>query len=282
LTGLTGILFGLPSPAVNPTQQSEDNSTTYLFTPRLKLADDRMLYARFASGYRAGGPNTTATLFQLPLTFRPDTTRNYEVGFKGGFLDQRVVVDASVYYIDWRNIQLQLQLPPANFTYFTNASSAKSQGIELSIETRPAEGLRLSGWIAWAEAQLKDAFPPVSVAVGNAGDRLPFIPKLSGNVAIDYERPIAGGFSLIAGGLVSYVGDRVGIFQPTAERQTYAGYARADLRIGTQFDRWTANIFVNNAADRRGVLGGGLGSINPQTFSIITPRTIGLTVARTF
>ena len=30
---------------------------TYLFTPQFKISPDTMIYARLASGYRAGGPN---------------------------------------------------------------------------------------------------------------------------------------------------------------------------------------------------------------------------------
>ena len=43
-----------------------------------------MAYARFASGYRAGGPNSNFDIFLgIPKAFEPDETKNYELGFKG-------------------------------------------------------------------------------------------------------------------------------------------------------------------------------------------------------
>jgi outer membrane receptor protein involved in Fe transport len=117
-----------------------------------------MFYARLASGYRNGGPNTTAILFNLPLRFEPDKTNNYEIGAKGSLLNDRLSYDASVYYIDWKNIQLQLNTPQGA-TYVANASRAKSQGIELSAQARPITRLQLSGWVAWNEAVLTQSFP---------------------------------------------------------------------------------------------------------------------------
>jgi len=82
-----------------------------LVTPRYKLTPDLMLYARLASGYRAGGPNATASVFGLPESYSPDKTQNYEIGAKGDVLNHLIEFDASAYYIDWRQIQLSLVDP---------------------------------------------------------------------------------------------------------------------------------------------------------------------------
>src|SRR5207247_5388319 len=115
---------------------------------------DLIVYARFASGYRPGGPNPTCTLLGFPCQYAPDKTSNYELGIKGNTAGHAFSFDASLYYIDWKNIQLNLLDPVSNFAYYANASRAKSQGVELWIESRPLTGLNIAAWIAWNDAVL--------------------------------------------------------------------------------------------------------------------------------
>ncbi len=70
-TGPFILLFdGLPSPVVNPEVVTKSNSFTYLVTPQFKVSPDFMVYARFASGYRSGGPNPTCLVLHVPLRVR--------------------------------------------------------------------------------------------------------------------------------------------------------------------------------------------------------------------
>ena len=71
------------------------------------------------------------------MSYAPDTTKDYDLGIKGDFLDHTVSVDASLYYIDWHDIQLGLVDPVTGFQYIGNGGTAKSQGIELSLQARP-------------------------------------------------------------------------------------------------------------------------------------------------
>jgi outer membrane receptor protein involved in Fe transport len=83
------------------------------------------------------------------------------------------------------------------------------------------------------------------------------------------------------GGAVSYVDHRVGIFTAAASPRVYLpGYAKADLHASVKYDSWTATLYVNNVADRRGVLNGGY--FPPFAFQLIQPRTVGLSLVKTF
>src|SRR5262249_806130 len=119
-----------PSPFIYPREDSKGNAFTYLVTPEFKVSSDLMLYARLASGYRPGGPNVATPA--APATYAGDKTENYEVGVKSDSLDHRLSLDASLYYVDWKDIQLQLRDPLTGATYFTNGSRAKSEGVEFS------------------------------------------------------------------------------------------------------------------------------------------------------
>ena len=261
------------------------NSFTYLLTPRFKVSPDLMVYARLASGYRPGGPNYVPAT-NLPASFSPDKTYNYELGLKGDFLDHRLSVDASVYYIDWKNLQLQLQQV---YSYDANGSAARSKGVELSLQSRPLTGLSINTWVDYDNAELTAAFPPASTAYGAPGDRLPNTPRFSAELSIQQDFPLFNEATGFIAANADYVGDRLGLFLscsatcPTPPaRERYASYTRTDIRGGAKFDSWTATLYVNNLADVRGITSGGAGYYNPWAFTVIQPRTIGLSVSKMF
>jgi iron complex outermembrane recepter protein len=279
--------FGSPSPVVNPEVITKDNSFTYLVTPRFKISPDLMVYARLASGYRPGGPNSESLIYGVPAEFKPDRTENYEIGVKGDVLDHVLSFDASLYYIDWKNIQLEVVEPTGSFE--SNGSGAKSQGLELSVESRPLQSLTIGAWVAFSDAVLTQNLPSNSANYGLSGNRLPNSSRFTGNLSLEEDFPLPSGIAGFFGGSLSYVGNQEGTFQPYSgapqpppPRQYYPPYAKTDLRSGLKYDSWTLNLYVNNLADKRGLLLGGLDATPPYGFQYITPRTLGVSVAKNF
>jgi outer membrane receptor protein involved in Fe transport len=270
-----------------PPDYTRENAFTYLFTPRFKITPDAMIYARFASGFRAGGSNPNpSAVAGVPAEYTPDKTLNYEVGAKADLFDHKLSVDASLYYIDWKDVQVALIKD--NLSYTANGTRAKSQGVELSVVSRPLDGLSLGAWVAFNDAKLTQDLPAssgangVSGGIGLSGDRLPFTSRLSANVSADQQFALTGKWNLVVGGAVSYIGDRIGSFTSHPARQYYPGYAQTDLRASVRDEEWSVNLFATNITNRRGELSGGLSYINQNAFQVIQPRTIGISVARSF
>jgi len=218
------------------------------------------------------------------MSFGPDKTQNYEVGLKGDFWDHLLTLDASVYYIKWKDMQINISDTASSESYATNLGQAKSQGAELSVDVRPAKGLTVSAWGSWDNAVLTQAFPADSSAVGAVGDRLPYSARFSGALTFKQEVALANDVLGFAAVTLSYVGKRQGEFSAGfgAGRQDYPAYTKADVRVGATYEAWSTNLYVNNVSDQRGLIAGGLGTLNPNAFTLIQPRTIGLSVARTF
>jgi outer membrane receptor protein involved in Fe transport len=275
----TTLALNRPSPALFDATRAKDSTFTYLLTPRFKVSDDLMVYARFASGYRPGVPNPPAT--GIPPQSKPDKTQNYELGLKSDFLDHRLSLDASVYYIDWQDIQLSVRDPIRGTVHFANGSGAKSEGVELSISSRPFTGFTASGWVAYNNAVLTEDIP-VGPLFGISGNRLPSSAKYSGNVSLQQEFPLFDRAKGYVGADWTYVGDRLSIFRATAIRQELPSYAQTDLRLGMRYDTWSGNLYVNNVTDKRGMINGGLGYLPPTAFVYTQPRTVGLMVSKTF
>lgn len=277
--------FGLGvSPVYRPEAGSQGSAFTYLFTPQFKLSSDLMVYARLASGYRPGGANANLGVPSQDELYRPDKTYNYELGVKGDFLDHKLSVDASLYYIDWKNLQITLLGPSPTFISYTgNASDAKSEGVEISGEAMPLQGLTIDGWLAYDDAVLTKAFPANSQDYGVPGNRLPYSSPFSANGSVEQDFSLWGGAKGFVGATASFVGNRKGTFYPAGSpRQTYPSYTKTDLRAGVVVNSWTANLFVNNVADVRGLTGGGLDNLPQYGFFIIQPRTIGLNIVKKF
>jgi iron complex outermembrane recepter protein len=281
ITGLVAEdLFGCPTASCYPTPAFtlKQHAFTYLVTPRFKISPDLMIYSRLASGYRIGGANPGVV--GVPFAYKPDTTEDYEIGAKGDVYEHKLSFDASLYYIDWKDIQLPLLQPPTNISYTGNGGAAKSEGLEVSIQAKPISSLTLSAWVAWSEAELTESVPSI---FANSGARLPNTPRVSGNFSLNEDFPIVANIVGFVGGMVSYVGNREDIFSTqSAQRQYLPAYAKTDLRTGIKYDTWTANFYVNNVADKRGVITGGIGNAIPTSFYLIQPRTIGLTVSKSF
>lgn len=281
----SGELIG-PTAVISSTSETE-RPTTYSFTGRYHFAPEQMLYGQIASGYRVGGAN-----FTYPpghASFDPDTTVNYELGFKSEWWDHRLVLNPAVYYIDWRKIQV-FQTTSSGLAYYTNGGTASSQGLELSLEALPVSGLHVTGNLAYDDARLTQNAPP-NTFYGLSGDPLPFAAKWTANIASDYSRPITSGVSLFGGFTVTYTGARLIDFSPvaTVPRLPLPAFTTVDLRFGVNMNHLRATLFVRNAGDTRGYLGGfnwTAGITNdpagPFEAALITPRTIGLSLSSDF
>ncbi|GEQ98310.1 hypothetical protein JCM17844_19470 [Iodidimonas gelatinilytica] len=151
-----------------------------------KVSDDHLFYFTAAEGFRVGGTNDAAinpTGVPVPEGFDPDSLWNYEIGWKGGFFDNRLVVNAAAFVILWDNIQVEGLDPSGAFPIITNAGEAEIDGIEFDVTIRPIAGLDLSFGGSWQDARITESQPlsdPLSPSfdpnAGLKGDQLPNVP----------------------------------------------------------------------------------------------------------
>ena len=266
---------------------SSDHSLTYLVSPSYNINERNMIYARVASGYRPGGPTNVgaATIAAgAPAAYKPDSLTNYEVGYKASFPEQRMTIDVSGFYINWKDIQL---LTVVNGFFVTgNGGTARSDGFEFAWTWEPVNRLKFSANGAYTDAQLTADVPLVG---GKSGDSLPDVPKLSGNVAADYDFPVTGDINGFAGGNVQYQGKRFMDFVPlpaTVTRTAMPGYTTLNLHTGVNRGGLTIAATVKNVTNTYGFTR--IYSLErdgydaPLAAAIIQPRTFGLSISQKF
>ncbi len=276
-----GALVGPPS---GFTTKSSDNPTTYLLNPSFKFSENLMAYARVASGFRPGGANVGVPPgLGAPLSFSPDKLVSYELGLKSTPLDKHMTVDVAAFYIDWS--QIQLTSFAGGFSFLGNGGKARSQGVEASWQFAPARGLVLSANATWTDAQLSADTPPG--LYGYKGDRLPWVPKWNVSLGMDYDFPLAAGWSGFVGGSYRFVGSRQTDFASVpGPRFDVPSYNGVDLRAGVNYADWTFKAYVKNLANNRGISSMGSETIDPHGSPFgavyVMPRTVGISASVSF
>ena len=181
--------------AGGPTDFSGSQSDRSLL-PKFALSQDLsatdMVYASASKGNRVGGANPSyasvpgcgADLAAMgvtdnPRTYGQDSLWSYELGYKARMLDQRLELAASLFRVDWKNIQQSVLLPTCEFNYTTNLGNARSQGGDLQLQFRATRHLLLSGSVAYTDAfYTKSSWATLAAsastdAIAASGDKLP-------------------------------------------------------------------------------------------------------------
>jgi iron complex outermembrane recepter protein len=280
----TGEFYPTPFYVVD---QSRDNSFTYLVTPQFRFSDTLMTYARVATGYQPGGPNPPAVPGLTLPSFNPSKTTNYELGVKSELLDRRLSLDAAVFYINWTQIQLLGVLPPLELAYLFNGSKAKSEGVEFATEWRPFENFKVGASAAYTEAELTgnagNGFQ------GTAGDGLPYTSKWTASLSFEERFRLSRSIEGFVGGTGAYVGQRWNQFSSTpGELQgILPSYSYGNVRTGIRTDGYTVTAYVKNFTNEHGILNSAQQTGSTATSglwytSFITPRTVGVSVSKSF
>jgi iron complex outermembrane receptor protein len=260
---------------------SDQDAFTYSADAKYKFNPEAIVYLRVASGFVPGGPNDALPRSPLPETFHSSTTTNYEAGIKGAAMDGRLNYDFDVFDVEWKDIQL---IAAINGLYgVTNGGAARSRGVEGAVSYVPTHGLSLSANGAYTDARLTQD-TPASVN-GNAGDRLPESPFFSSTLSASYEHPLSSAIVGFGGVDWHYTGDRRSEFVVGAPRQTLPSYSMVDLRAGVRVKAYELTLYVKNAGDARAiseVSAETVNGINAYSASVVTPRTIGLTLSGKF
>ncbi len=265
---------------------TSESPITYLLAATYKVTPTASLYLRAASGYRAGGTNSpvpdpaTGLLNQVP-NFKSDSLWNYELGYKADLPRGLGNVEVALFQIDWKDIQEIVFDKGAS--YEGNAGAARIRGLELSGLLRPAEG-----WTARAAASLQDPklLDDAPGLGGVAGNRLPQSAKVSANLNVRYDFESRNGPGFVAANF-GYTGDRTLGFQGAAGNAPYTlpAYKTVDVNAGLTVAGIDFGAYVRNLTDERGQLSGTLIFVpvgGPANIQLIRPRTIGVTVSKTF
>ncbi|MFC4312337.1 TonB-dependent receptor domain-containing protein [Steroidobacter flavus] len=250
------------------------------FVPKISVAyrpnSDHTIYALASKGFRFGNPNTVADLpgFDTPTSWDSDELWNYELGSHSVLMGGLLQVDASLFYIDWKDIQVRL-VRPDNLTYGTNAGTARSRGVELAAAFRPIDPLTFTTNVTYLDAELTETVTIASPPLLD-GTQLPGASEwqISNTLTYNFDTVLSPSVILSH----RYLSDA-----PETLQQPYvrvAGYNQFDVRTNFDLGRFDLGLFVTNLTDRRAVtFGYGISATGTGRNEFITrPRTFGITL----
>jgi iron complex outermembrane receptor protein len=247
---------------------NETEASNNGYTPRVNLSyqpnKDLTTYVSASKGFRPGGANQYIPSFctpgqSSPKSFDADSVWSYELGEKSKWLDNRLTVNADVYYNAWSNVQ-ELFLLGCGYQYFGNAGNGRSFGPELEISARIADAWTLSVSGAYTDAKITD--PNAKYAAFLAGEgtisscqtatscTAPIlnVAKDTASISLAYSVPVWNSYQLTARVADVYVG-------PTLDEAyscciTLPAYSLSNARLTLSADRWSANLFVDNLTNK--------------------------------
>ncbi len=156
-------------PFLGTTIITSSSATEKPVTPKAVLSwqpdHDNLVYVSGSKGFRPGGPNvgvgsicqsnlTSLGLSVVPPQYSSDNLWSYEIGSKNTFLDHRLQINTSLFYIDWNNIQQNVYLPVCGEQFTANLGKAKSEGGDVEVLYRPVDALTFDLTAAYTDARL--------------------------------------------------------------------------------------------------------------------------------
>jgi len=255
-----------------------------------RVDDEKMVYALYSEGFRAGGANRNRVPEELtvfPLVYDADKLKNFEVGAKTRWADGRVQLNATVFFGQWSDYQIEAVDPSFNpcgpgqssdvdpcgqpfQVVVGNAGDAEQTGVEVELKAAPSDSWDLGLNLTYVEAETSEEFT-VARADENGelipvpkGSRLPNVPELKYTAFAQYTWPanFAGASDAYLRAQYTHQGDSLNQleaweavpFESARGQFVQPSFSIADVRAGLRNDAWTLEVFVNNVGDERAVL----------------------------
>ncbi len=142
---------------------STEDDTIHKLGIRYQIDDSRMIYALKSQGFRVGGSNSPRSVGtgRVPQFYTGDFLDNYEFGIKSTWMDDRLTLNASVFYMEWKDYLQGADFGDDGEWWLggtVNAGGADTLGIEVQLQMQVTERLRLSANIFNADAKFQDDF----------------------------------------------------------------------------------------------------------------------------
>lgn len=216
------------------------------FAVEYQLSPNLMAYGSIARGYKPPGVNARADSEQT-VTFEAERSWNYEIGLKSSWFDDRLIGNLAIFHNPVDNYQLPIPDTNGLFRGVANAD-VRITGAELEIRATPADGLDLIAGLGIVDTEVRNYTNPLT-GESFEGNRLPFAPDLTYNVAAQYRSP-SGIF-----GRVELVGFGTTYFDDANQIQQ-GDFAILNARLGYEFDNTGIYLFANNLLDNQYLING--------------------------
>ncbi|WP_240007807.1 TonB-dependent receptor [Pseudaquidulcibacter saccharophilus] len=199
-----GVLYMVSGVKTNYTFNYDKSRFDPLAIFAYDLAKDVNVYAKYSTGYRAGGANDRSQNFR---SFDAETVKAYEVGSKMEFFDHSVRLNLAAYAMDRKGTQTDFDnvdtnpylpgttTPNPTFNLHTeetvNAPGvSKIRGFEADLNYRPIDNLTLGLSYAYTDVKVPATMNTLLATPALYQVYTVFTPKNAGSFNVDYRQPV--------------------------------------------------------------------------------------------
>lgn len=217
------------------------------FVPKMGISRDlsetQTVGLTYSQGFRTGGASYDV-LLEETYAYDPEEAATFEVFYKGQLMDERLTLNANVFYTKFDDQQVQVERIPGdrNSRRIVNAASAEAWGVEFEPTWQVTDRLSTFISIGIVETEFKDF---QSVAYGDlAGLPFPEAPKrtigLGGNYQF-YNGIYVGADAKYTSKYLARLGNLPHDYMDSRWI--------ANMQAGYKSEKWEVNVLVENLFD---------------------------------
>ncbi|MDR1120766.1 MAG: TonB-dependent receptor [Dysgonamonadaceae bacterium] len=258
---------GLPAvqSTVDTTLAGSESMSFTEILPRVALRyafdNNRYVYFSVAKGYKAGGYNIQmfADLVRNAImarnsgaepvsvkdavSYQPEYSWNYELGYKGEIVKNRLDAEVAVFYVDVKDVQITQFVQSGQGRLLKNAGRAESFGMDLSLTAHLVEGLALSANYGFTHATLKDY---ATEGVDYSGNYIPFAPQNTFSLSAGYSRGFRNNRILDRFHIHAQYNGAGKIYWTEANDASQDFYGLLNLKAGITMGIFSLNVWTKN------------------------------------
>ena len=259
------MIFFIPNfPDSMTSAGSEFSYTTPRLTYEYAMSGDTRLYASVARGVKTGGTNGAGFADTPFASFKEESNWTYEVGIKTSILDGRGVFNATVYSVDWTDLQIPAPASLEVGTAIVNAAGATSTGIEVDTTINVTDNFTLRAAMTWLNPEFDSGVVDAAIEP-LCGARGPVVaPSLACSTEVGGQQlPRTSDFQLYLGGTYTWprlIGDfdgylrldsshQAGKYSLSLNQQDQGDINLTNLRLGLVSESYEIAIWAENLFD---------------------------------
>ena len=228
-------------------------------------------------GYRPGGTDLKPG---YQNDFDSEFTDNYEFSIRSSWFDDRLQVDANLYYTKWIDQQVLVfeferfkGLPIGNIAHTENAGLSELYGYEIEVKSRPIDGLSLFANFGYSRTKFIEF--DISGVLDLSGKEFQRAPRINASVGGAYRHQ--SGFFI--GADYNYKSDSINsIARQDAEFEQERLPARAilNLKFGYEMEHASLYLYARNLLNEEYVTHRNTGPRLQHTVRVGEPRILGV------
>ena len=285
------------APIPSPPQNVQDDQISWDLSALYEVNGNFNVYGRLASGFRAPTiQGRDVAFFGVPSIADSETITSIEAGFKSQLADDRVRLNAAVYYYEIEDQQLSAIGGGGNFVQLVNADKGTGMGLDLDAEFLVTERFMMTLGFSYTDTEIDDSelvVPPCGSgactvldpldADGRAiidGNSFVQAPEYVATVTARYGIPVGSGEMFFYTDWAFQGETQFFIYE--AEEFKSDGNFEGGARIGYSHDggKWEVALFGRNITDEENVKGAI--DFNNLTGFDNEPRIVGLSFRTRF